>query len=178
MSSGTAQNGRSDAARLAQAWAPITTEDARADDRRRKVVVSRDRVTIERSFCGIAMRLSVPVEAYTGVCVALKAGQAGGFLYQIRLDHRDADLSVPLAEAPDDSDIWADWRSWARFFGLPALIERNDGLAVWGRNPGLSQPVPAKRRVKRRRPGFLARRFATRGGPSVVHRDAELIARD
>ena len=178
MSTGFAQNGRSAAVCPEQAGLPMTIEDARADDCRRKVMISRDRVTIDRSYRGIAMRLSVPVRAYRGVCVALKPVRNGGFLYQIRLDHRDADLSVPLAEAPDDADIWADWRAWAQFFALPALIERNEGLAVWGRYPGVSQPASVRRRVKRRRAPFMARRFTRAGGATVVHRDAELIARD
>ena len=109
------------------------------------------------------MRLSIPVEAYQGVCVALKAGSSGAVaLSRSGSAHSDAELSVPLAEAADDSEIWADWRSWARFFSLPALVERNDGLAVWGRNPGLA----ALRRsgASKRRPcrAFLARRFGQR----------------
>ncbi len=176
MSQAFAPTGRSTDARLDQASARIIAQDSRADDRRREVVISRDRVTIERSFRGIAMRLSIPVESYQGVCVALKGGRSGGVSYQIRLAHSDAELSVPLAEAPDDSEIWADWRSWARFFNLPALIERNDGVAVWGRNPGFS--ASTKRRAKRRRAPFLTRRWATPRRAAVVHHEAEIIARD
>ena len=122
------------------------------------------------------MRLSIPVESYQGVCVALTSSRSGGVSYQIRLAHSDAELSVPLAEAPDDSEIWADWRSWARFFNLPALVERNDGLAVWGHNPGLG--ASTKRRLKRRRAPFLARRFAAPRIPGTVHQEPEIIARD
>lgn len=179
MSTGFAQESRAAPTRFEEACAAITTQDLRADDRRRQVTLGRERVTIQRSFRGIAMRLSVPVATYRGVCMALEASQSGGFTYQIRLDHRDADLSVPLAEAPDDRDIWAEWHSWARFFGLPALVERNEGAAIWGPNPGLAQArAAARRRVKRRRPGFMARRAAARGGAVVIHRDQELIGRD
>jgi hypothetical protein len=174
MSQAFAPTSRSTEARLDQACA-IVAQDSRADDRRREVVVSRDRVTIDRNFRGIAMRLSIPVESYQGVCVALRSGRSGGTSYQIRLAHRDAELSVPLAEAADDREIWADWRSWARFFNLPALIERNDGLAVWGRSPGLAS---TKRRLKRRRAPFLARRFAAPRLAGIVHCDPEIIARD
>ncbi len=176
MSKAFAPTSRCTETRLDQACARIIAQDSRADDRRREVVVSRERVTIERNFRGIAMRLSIPVQAYQGVCVALTSGQSGHLRYQIRLDHSDAELSVPLAEAPDDSEIWADWRSWARFFNLPALVERNDGVAVWGPNPGLA--ASAKRRLKRRRAPFLARRFGAPRIAGIVHRDAEIIARD
>lgn len=176
MSTAFAPTRRSAETRLDQACARIIAQDSRADDRRREVVISRDRVTIDRSFRGIAMRLSIPVEAYQGVCVALKSGRSAGSFYEIRLDHSDAELSVTLAEAPDDSEVWADWRSWARFFNLPALIEGNDGVAVWGRNPGLG--ASAKRRLKRRRAPFLARRYRAPRIAGAVHREAEIIARD
>ena len=107
--------------------APIQAADGRADDRRRSVLLSRERVTIDRSYRGIAMRLSVPVSAYRGVCVAVRAGKNGGFVYELSLSHRDPDLSVLLSENRDESRIWADWRASAGFFGLPALVERNDG---------------------------------------------------
>ena len=110
----------------------ILAGDSRADHRRRSVMLSRDRVTIDRSYRGIAMRLSVPVSAYRGVCVGVRAGENGGFVYDLRLAHRDPDLSVLLTETVDESLIWAEWRQAAGYFGLPALIERNDGLEVWG----------------------------------------------
>lgn len=179
MSIGSLQNGHSASPRFDQSYTAVTARDLRADGRRRQILLCRDRVTIERSFCGIAMRLSVPVATYRGVCVGLRQGPGGEFLYQVRLEHRDPDLSVLLAEAPDDSETWAEWRGWARYFNLPALIERNEGLAVWGPNPGLSSAkAAARRRTKRRRPGFLARRFTRRTEGRVVHREPELITWD
>lgn len=176
MSQDFARNGR---AGTAPGCCPVMSADARADDCSRRVLVSSDRVTIDRRYRGIAMRLTIPVAAYEGVCVALKPAHAGGFRYEIRLAHRDAELSVPLAEAEDDSEIWADWRAWARFFGLPALVERNDGLVDWAKTSGRADSLAPQRRVKRRpRPGFMARRFMRAGAPGPVHRDVEIIARD
>ena len=58
--------------------APLSTADGRADGSRRSVLLSRERVTIDRRYRGIAMRLSVPVSAYRGVCVGVRAGENGG----------------------------------------------------------------------------------------------------
>ncbi|RYC31449.1 hypothetical protein D3273_13790 [Lichenibacterium minor] len=157
--------------------APLQAADGRADNRRRSVQLSRERVTIDRSYRGIAMRLSVPVSAYQGVCVGVRAGEDGGFVYELRLAHRDPDLSVLLDEARDESRIWAEWRASAGFFGLPALVERNDGPEVWG---AMAAPAECRdRRAKRRhRPGIVARRVARPEALGTVHREAEIIARD
>lgn len=167
----------------------LTGLDTRADDKSRKVRLSRDRITIDRSYCGVAMRLSIPVDAYQGVCVGLRRAHTGGVTYELRLAHRDAELSVSLAEAPDDREIWADWQSWARFFGLPTLIERNEGLVEWGHaprgvaardasaSPAASLPA-SRRRRKRRHAAFIDRRRGSSGVPGAIHREAEIIARD
>ena len=153
----------------------LTAEDRRADDRRRSVLLSRDRVTIDRHFRGIAMRLSVPVSSYRGVCVGVRAAESGGFVYELKLAHRDPDLSVLLAEAPDESRIWADWRQSAGFFGLPALIERNDGPEAWG---VFGATEGFGRRVKRRhRPGIVARRAVQPEAMATIHHEDEIIAR-
>lgn len=157
--------------------APLQAADRRADDRRRSVLLSRERVTIDRSYRGIAMRLSVPVSAYRGVCVGVRAGANGGFVYELHLSHRDPDLSVLLSEAVDENRIWADWRASAGFFGLPALVERNDGPEVWGALAASGES--RDRRVKRRhRPGIVTRRVARPEALETVHREHEIIARD
>ena len=106
-----------------------------------------------------------------------RAAEHGGFVYELRLAHRDPDLSVLLAEAQDESRIWAEWRASAGFFGLPALVERNEGPEVWG---ALAAPGACRdRRAKRRhRPGIVARRAARPEATATVHREAEMIARD
>ena len=155
----------------------LQASDSRADNRRRSVTLSRERVTIARSFRGIAMRLSVPVSAYRGVCVGVRAGENGGFVYELRLAHRDPDLSVLLDEAIDETRIWAEWRASAGFFGLPALIERNEGPEAWG--PVQTGAETHDRRAKRRhRPGIVARRAVRLEALETVYREAEIIARD
>ncbi len=164
-------------ARIANGAESFQAGDSRSDDRRRSVLLSRDRITIDRSYHGIAMRLCVPVSAYRGVCVGVRAGENGGFVYELRLAHRDPDLSVLLAETQDESLIWAEWRASARFFGLPALIERNDGPEIWGAS--LSAGECHDRRVKHRhRPGIVARRAARPESMATVYREDEIIARD
>ncbi|RYB04988.1 DUF6101 family protein [Lichenibacterium ramalinae] len=164
-------------ARGAAAPAPEVLQacDSRADNRRRSVLLSRDRVTIDRSYRGIAMRLSVPVSAYRGVCVGVRSGENGGFVYELRLAHRDPDLSVLLDEALDESRIWAEWRASAGFFGLPALIERNDGPEAWGAAAG-SADSHGRRTKRRLRPGIVTRRAVRPEALATVHREDEIIA--
>ena len=83
---------------------------------------------------------------------------------------------MTLAEARDESGIWADWRSLARFFGLPALVERNDGPELW---TALKRAEGHDRRPKlRRRPGIVTRRAVRLSALETVHDEAELIARN
>ncbi len=66
---------RAPASPASTAGEALQAGDSRADNRRRSVTLSRERVTIDRSYRGIAMRLSVPVSAYRGVCVGVRAGE-------------------------------------------------------------------------------------------------------
>ena len=158
------------------AGAELSSGDARADNSRRSVTLSRDRVTIDRSYRGIAMRLSVPMSAYRGVCVAVRAAEDGGVVYALRLDHRDPELSVTLAEAREEREIWADWRSCAGYFDLPALVERNEGPELWTAQKGTES---RDRRSKlRRRPGIVARRAVRLAALETVYDEAEMIARN
>ena len=157
------------------ARAELSGSDAPADQCRRNVTLSRDRVTIDRNYRGIAMRLSVPMSAYRGVCVAVRASEDGGFVYELRLDHRDPELSVTLAEAREEREIWADWRTCAGYFDLPALVERNDGPELWTAPKGAES---YDRRSKlRRRPGIVTRRAVRLAALETVYDEAEMIAR-
>ena len=157
------------------ARAELSSRDARADQSRRSVSLSRDRVTIDRNYRGIAMRLSVPMSAYQGVCVAVRATEDGGVLYELRLDHRDPELSVTLAEAREEREIWADWRSCAGYFDLPALVERNDGPELWTAPKGVGSHD--RRSKLRRRPGIVTRRAVRLAALETVYDEAEMIAR-
>jgi hypothetical protein len=95
------------------------------------------------------------------------------FTYAVELAHRDPDLSVTLCEAEDDADIRAEWRLWARFLGLPTLVEREEGRAE-PEGARLGELVVAQRKPRRRggamarrRPRFLARRKTGRGSQGL-----------
>jgi hypothetical protein len=142
----------------------IEVSDPRADGRRRVVLLARDRVVIARSVAGVFMHIAMTPNAYRGVVLRLSALQDGIFHYEIRLAHRDPDLSITLHEASDDSEIKAEWRLWARFLGLPTLVEREEGRAEpEGARLGeiAIARVTARRRgrtINSRRPRFLTRR--------------------
>jgi Family of unknown function (DUF6101) len=145
--------------------------DPRADGRRRVVLLARDRVVIARSVAGVFMHIAMAPNAYRGVVLRLSAMRDNVFHYEIRLAHRDPDLSVTLQEAEDDSEIQADWRLWAKYLGLPTLVEREGGRA----EPEAAHigavafaQTLARRRGKTitgRRPRFLVRRKIGRADP-------------
>ncbi len=121
-------------------------------------MLARGRVQIARSVAGVRMNISLAASAYRGVVLRLRGLEDGRFSYEIELAHRDpADLSVTLLEASDDSEVQAEWRLWARFLGLPALVEE--------REEGRAEPDSARlgelivnQRKPRRRGGARARR--------------------
>jgi hypothetical protein len=126
-------------------------------------LLARDRVVIARSVGGVFMHIAMTPNAYRGVVLRLNALQDGFFHYEIRLAHRDPDLCITLHEASDDSEIRAEWRLWARFLGLPALVEREDGAEPESAHLGevAIKLTRARRRGKTipsRRPRFLTRR--------------------
>jgi hypothetical protein len=149
----------------------IETCDPRADGRRRVVLLARDRVVIARSVAGVFMHIAMTPNDYRGVVLRLSALRDDGFHYEIRLAHRDPDLCVTLHEASDDSEIQAEWRLWARFLGLPTLVEREEGSAEpEGAHLGeiAIARIQARRRGKTitsRRPRFLTRRKTGRADP-------------
>ena len=159
--------------------------DIRADNHIRSVFLTREMIRIDRHLQGIAMRLAVPVSAYRGVSLSLQRGQGNELSYQLHLVHNDGELSVALDEAADDRDILADWRLWTRFFGLPALVERQQGqiepadLALGALLLGGGLPDRRTSRSGRtRRPRFLRRRKVgqAEAGSTIVE-GRELIAR-
>ena len=149
----------------------IEVSDPRADGRRRVVLLARDRVVIARSVAGVFMHIAMAPNAYRGVVLRLSALRDGVFHYEIRLAHADPDLSVTLHEATDDSEIQAEWRLWAKFLGLPTLVEREEGRA----EPEAAHMgeiavghMLARRRgktINARRPRFLTRRKTGRPDP-------------
>jgi hypothetical protein len=136
--------------------------DARADGRRRTVSLSRDLVVIARRREGVLMRIALRPRAFRGVLLRVVAAEEDVFVYQVSLEHRDAELNVLLASCKSVAEAEAAWRSWARFVGAPALVEREEGrfeeVFVAGRIPLETHPRRRARGVGARRPRFLARR--------------------
>ena len=95
----------------------IEAEDARADGRRRIVLLGRERIEIARSVGGVFMHIALAPSAYSGIVLRLSGQSDGAFHYEVRLAHRDPDLAITLLEADDEYDARAEWRLWARNAG-------------------------------------------------------------
>jgi hypothetical protein len=162
--------------------------DAGADERVRFVELHRERVVVQRDVRGIRMAVTVPVSAFLGVAVRLRADENGtAAAIAVVLEHRDPGLSIELFASTDGDDVVTEWQSWARVLGLPPLIVERDGAV---REPftrigavRVGAPTPRRRRrnaVKARRPCFLVRRKPGRPAPDPsVHRgEREIIARN
>ena len=153
------------------------TGDPRSDNRRRVIDVARDIVTIRRAVAGVPMAIRVPSSAYRGVGLRVAGLEEGRFRYEVRLLHRDPDLSVPLAEGGDGSQIEDAWRAWVAFLRLPALVERVEGALVEVNLDAVDlfrrRPCPRRRgrATLSRRPRFLRRRKV--GARATVPRRAE-----
>ena len=149
--------------------------DARADGQRRHIELSRERVVIRRGVSGVPMTIAIATRDFAGVSLRLRISDDAVATYQLVLVHHDSDLTVPLAQAGDESDLHAAWRDWARFFGLPTLVERTLGHDTPER-PALPAPRRRGSWITARRPRFLTRRKA--GDPSrmtVVDKEQELF---
>jgi Family of unknown function (DUF6101) len=142
----------------------IEADDPRADNRRRVIDIAREAVIIYRSVAGVTMTIRAPSIAYRGVALRLDKLSGEGVRCEVRLEHRDPDLSVLLAEGEDEAVIEGRWQDWAGFFRLPALVERIDAAtqAASLEVAGIARRRPCARRGGRastaRRPRFLARR--------------------
>lgn len=147
----------------------LVTSDPRAEDLKRIVCFERASVTISRRLAGIRMRIRVPTSLYRGVLLETKPGEASTPSYKLRLDHADADLSVPLMEICDSAEIVAEWTAWANFFGLPRLLRTPSGrLASFDHKMGMVSLGEARYGRKRGRIVAARRaRFLTRRKPGV-----------
>jgi Family of unknown function (DUF6101) len=162
--------------------------DKAADGRVRTVVLTRDRVVVRRAVHGMKMALNLPVAAYLGVALRMVPpdGDTPGAV-SIVLAHRDQALSLPLFSADDNTDIVAEWQSWAQVLGMPLLVAEADGRLreAFDRIGAVHADTPTWRRRRRsairsRRPSILMRRKPGRSiEDATVHRDErEIIARD
>jgi hypothetical protein len=142
----------------------IETCDPRSDNRRRVIDVARESITIRRAVAGVSMAIRISSSAYRGVSLRVVALRDGRFHYEVKLLHRDPDLTVSLAEGEDQAAIEGQWREWVRFLRLPALVGRTEANDVEV-NVELSEmarrkPSPRRRgrSTRTRRPCFLTRR--------------------
>jgi hypothetical protein len=161
----------------------LEVSDNRADERRRVVLVARDRVVIARSVAGVFMRLSLTPSAYRGILLRLASLDDAGFHYEIHLAHHDLDLNVLLAQCDNEAEAHAEWDLWSRFLELPRLVERVEGDCEPAR-PMIGEVVASKAGPHRRGRGVGARRarFLTRrkvGRPELcvrIESERELFA--
>ncbi|HXZ16935.1 MAG TPA: DUF6101 family protein [Roseiarcus sp.] len=139
-------------------------------------------VTIRRAVAGVPMAIRVMTRDYRGVVLRIAGLEDGRFRYEVKLAHRDPDLSVPLGEGEDLAVIEAQWREWVAFFRLPALAGRSESAeaAVNVGAAELTRRVPHRRRrggsLASRRPRFLKRRtFGRIWGAAVVDADPVVL---
>ena len=145
--------------------------DPRADDRRRRVEISPSRIVISRRVGAVAMRLALAPAAYRGVGLKV-AERAEGVAYEICLTHRDSDFDAVLARCDESDEAIAEWRQWARWFALPALVEQAPGRFVARQELGAT-PGPRRRRhaLRERRSRFaLRRRMGEPAKMADIHR--------
>jgi hypothetical protein len=161
----------------------LEVSDSRADERRRVVLVARDRVVIARSVAGVFMQILLTPSAYRGILLRLASFDAAGFHYEIHLTHHDPDLNVLLAQCDDEAEAHAEWDLWSRFLELPTLVERVEGACEPAR-PMIGEVVAGKPGPRRRDRGLGSRRarFLTRrkvGRPELcvrIESERELFA--
>jgi len=156
--------------------------DPRSDNRRRVVEVGRDAVLIRRAVAGVSMAIRIEARDYRGVALRITGLDDGGFHYEVRLAHRDPDLSVPLDASDDLATIEARWRAWVAFLRLPALAGRSETVdaPVSVEGVELARRTPHARRrgdaLASRRPRFSKRRTACGAlTPAIVDLDPTVL---
>jgi hypothetical protein len=167
--------------------AQFRAADASADEQVRLVEVHHAGVVVRRQVRGVAIAVSLPVQAFLGVAIRLfPPDQTGGARVAVILEHRDPALSIPLFTATDSLDVLAEWQTWARTFAMPMLVADDDGTLrePFPRLGGVRVDKPSARKRRRgaiaqRRPRILMRRKPGRRRPdAAVHREREIIARN
>ncbi len=132
--------------------------DSRADQGMRLITLANDMIRIERVLKGVKMRIHIPAQAYCGVTLQIRTRQEGD-VYEVKLAHRDPELSVFLEASKDRQQAEDLRRQWMDFFVRP---EREKHLALV--TSGDTKAIPSKPRrrcmttVAKRRPRRLARR--------------------
>ena len=126
---------------------------------------------------GVSMAIRIDPSAYRGVALRVAGLEDGRFHYEVKLLHRDPDLSVPLAEGEDVAAAEAQWREWVGFLGLPALVGRTASADVqvnidWRRSRPARAGLPPPRQRDRRAQAALSEAAQSRG---ASHRSRRLL---
>lgn len=187
MRSGGCPAGSSRGLRLDPFALPVryAASDAAADGRVRDIELHRERVVVRRRVGGMPMALNMPLSAFTGVALRVIAGEREAVIAVV-LAHRDPGLVLPLFLTREPEEALAEWRTWGTVFGLPLLVEEEEGLREpFARMGGvrLAKVQPRRRRrsaLKRRRPSMLMRRLPGKlTDATPIHRgECEIIARN
>jgi len=151
-------------------------QDARADHGTRLITLRQDMIQIERALNGMKMRVHVPAQIYTGVTLTDCDGPDGK-TYEIKLSHRDPELSVLLETAPERQEAENLRLEWAAFFSRPVLDSDLSVLNVSAQKKPAFLPrrrcmtMVAKRRPRR----AMSRKPGNRENLSIVRRDEREI---
>lgn len=126
----------------------IEAFDARADDARRQVEVSAERIVIARRVGGVDMRIGLTPRQYRGVALCVLVAEATDFLFTVRLVHADPELDVTLGHCDSEAAAQALWRRWATAFGLPgsSSAASANSISTAPKSPAPSSVVAAGRR--------------------------------
>ncbi len=164
--------------RLDPAHLPLrfAAPDAAADGGERRITLDRSEVLVARHVGRTSMKLKLPMDSFRGVAIrVIPSITEGNDRVAIVLAHRDRALDVTLYEADNDSDVVAEWRSWAGALGLPLLIEDFAGRLTEPYSR-MGQMVLGRTKPRRRR-SFLARRprFLVRRKPGTPSAEPEVL---
>jgi hypothetical protein len=124
----------------------ISASDPRADGERREILFESRRVIIKRALRGMPMAVCIPFAAFRGLGLCL-ADSPNGIVYELRLVHVDADLSVVLSHCRDEEDAVGHWLQLAGELGVPRLVERRIGdfEPIGSSCACVSRPAPRRR---------------------------------
>jgi hypothetical protein len=147
----------------------IEAFDARADDARRRVEVSAERIVISRRVGGVEMRIGLAPRQYRGVALGVLVAEATDFLFCVRLVHADPELDVTLAHCDSEAAAQALWRRWASTLSLPRLVERGEREFDIDRSAAVATVERRRGRTTlNRRNRFLARRKMGRADAATM----------
>ncbi len=143
--------------------------DPRADGGCRLVRIGVTAVTIERSLEGVRMRVGVPVAAYRGLFIAVRAPNGHATL---SLRHEDGELDVVLGSG-EAEEVARSARAWSRMLGKAVEVEEAS-ITMRGAHARARKRMKTSRRSafsRRRKPGVAERAQASFAEHEIIARD-------